>query len=35
MSAELKVGIGFPGNMVGARDPDELDQWLDAVVEAG
>jgi probable F420-dependent oxidoreductase len=35
VAAELKVGIGFPGNMVGARDPDELDQWLEAVVEAG
>jgi len=35
VSSELTVGIGFPGNMVGAHDPGELDQWLDAVVEAG
>lgn len=33
--AELKVGIGFPGNMVGASNPDELDEWLDAAVAHG
>lgn len=33
--SDVKLGIGFPGNLVGLHDRRELDDWLGAVVEAG